>query len=191
MHPPIKVVCLGDSITYGFPYGPEVSWVTRLSEKVEGQFINKGINGNTTGDMLRRFERAVLAYQPTHLILMGGINDVVCGESLDRIKHNLKTMIDWALQENILVIIGLPTAVDMKSWENILKRLRTWLEEYAREKKLPVIHFEQAFYDKDGNIRTDLLLPDGGHPSSQGYQEMYDQIDLKIFTAGPAPPQEP
>ena len=51
----LKVVCLGDSITYGFPYGPEISWVTMLQENLVGQFINRGISGNTTSDMLATF----------------------------------------------------------------------------------------------------------------------------------------
>lgn len=181
----MKVVCLGDSITYGFPYGPETSWVARLSENVNVQFINKGINGNTTSDMLNRFERAVISNKPTHLVLMGGINDVVCGESLDRVKYNLKTMTERALQEDIKVIIGMPTAVDVKSWENVLKKLRIWIEEYARENDLPVIHFEQAFYDENGLVRSELLLADGGHPTERGYQEMYKQIDINIFKAQP------
>ncbi len=179
----IKVVCLGDSITYGFPYGPEASWVTMLNRNVEGEFINKGINGNTTSDMLNRFERAVIYYKPTHLILMGGINDVICGESLDRIKYNLKTMVEWAMKENIQIIMGMPTAIDMPSGENILRKLRTWIKQLADEKGLKVIHFERAFFDEKGSLRQELLLPDGGHPSERGYQEMYKQIDTNIFKA--------
>lgn len=179
----IKVVCLGDSITYGFPYGPEISWVTMLSETLEGEFINKGINGNTTSDMLKRFERAVIAYKPTHLVLMGGINDVVCGESLDRIKLNLQTMAQRAMQESIIVIMGMPTAVDEPGWENVIKKLRSWIEEFAAENQLQIIHFEKAFYDEHGTLRVDLLLADGGHPTARGYQEMFKQIDLNIFKA--------
>ena len=177
----IKAVCLGDSITWGFPYGPEVSWVTMLNKSLDGQFINKGINGNTTSDMLKRFERAVLTYQPTHLVLMGGINDVICGESLDRIKLNLQTMAQHAMQENIRVILGMPTAVDMPGIENILKKLRTWIKQFAEEKQLKVIHFEKAFYDKNGALRDDLLLPDGEHLTTQGYQKMFKQIELNIM----------
>ncbi|NLF45139.1 MAG: GDSL family lipase [Syntrophomonadaceae bacterium] len=177
----IKVVCLGDSITYGFPYGPEISWVTMLQENLPGQFINRGINGNTTSDMLARFERSVLKHEPTHLIIMGGINDVVWGESLARIKENIKTMVNWALSRNIKVILGMPTAVDEISWESTLNKLRQWLDEYARENNLPVIRFEQAFYTAAGELRTDLLMADGGHPTARGYEEMYKQIDLNIF----------
>ncbi|HPF44401.1 MAG TPA: SGNH/GDSL hydrolase family protein [Syntrophomonadaceae bacterium] len=177
------IVCLGDSITYGFPYGPATSWAARLSENIEARVINKGINGNTTSDMLARFERDVIKYKPTHLILMGGINDVVCAESLDRVKYNIKHMVEWALRESIRVIIGMPTAVDVKSWETTLKKLRAWIEELAREFNLPIIHFEHAFYDENGRVRSELLLADGGHPTDKGYQEMYRQIDLNLFKA--------
>ncbi len=177
----LKVVCLGDSITYGFPYGPEISWVTMLQENLVGQFINRGISGNTTSDMLARFERSVLKHEPTHLIIMGGINDVVWGESLARIRHNIKTMVELALSNNIKVILGMPTAVDDVGWESTLEKLRGWMDEYAQENNLGVIHFERAFYDAKGGLRTDLLMADGGHPTARGYEEMYKQIDLNIF----------
>lgn len=181
MQEPIKVVCMGDSITYGFPYGPGASWVTMLDQYLEGQFINKGISGDTTGDMLGRFERAVLIHKPTHLVLMGGINDVACGESLDRIQYNLKAMAERAMRENIKVILGMPTAVDFPGIENILKKLRAWIERFAAEHHMPVIRFDRAFYDENGNLLTDLLLPDGGHPTEKGYQAMFKEIDLNIF----------
>ncbi|MDD3365087.1 MAG: GDSL-type esterase/lipase family protein, partial [Syntrophomonas sp.] len=53
----IKVVCLGDSITWGFPHGTEYSWVRMLDDALSGEVINQGINGNTTSDMLDRFNR--------------------------------------------------------------------------------------------------------------------------------------
>lgn len=177
-----KIVCLGDSITYGFPWGPSVSWVTMLGRALEdAEVINRGINGNTTGDMLRRFDRSVLAHNPTHVIIMGGINDVVVGESFDRITCNIRNMVERALQEKIKVILGLPTAVDEPVWEKLLERLRVWMKDYAAEKNLTVIEFNKAFYDEKGRVRTDLLLADGGHPNTEGYKAMFAQIDLRIF----------
>ncbi len=177
----LKIVCLGDSITYGFPWGPQVSWVNMLDEAVAGEVINMGINGNTTSDMARRFDRAVLNHQPTHLILMGGINDVICGESFDRITFNIRTMLEKALQENIKVILGLPTAVDVPEWEKLIQRIRSWIKTLADEKGLDIIEFHRAFYNEKGKVRSELLLADGGHPTVQGYIEMFAQIDLSIF----------
>ncbi len=177
----LRIVCLGDSITYGFPWGPEVSWVNMLSKAIDGEIINKGINGNTTWDMMNRFERAVLKYNPTHVIIMGGINDVICGESFDRITYNLKAMVNQALDAGIKVILGLPTAIDNEYWEKLVARIRNWMKELAAEKGLPVIDFAAAFFDENGNIKRELLLADGGHPDIEGYKQMFKQIDLKIF----------
>jgi acyl-CoA thioesterase-1 len=177
----MKIVCLGDSITYGFPFGPRVSWVAMLDQALDAEIINQGINGNTTTDMLRRFERSVLKYNPTHLIIMGGINDVICGESFDRITWNLREMIEKAQEAGIEVILGLPTAVDEPYWEKLISRIRQWMLDYAAEQGLKVINFAAAFYDENGKVRSDLLLADGGHPDTTGYQAMFDQIDLNIF----------
>lgn len=178
----MKIVCLGDSITWGFPFGPQDSWVEMLRRKLQVEIINRGINGNTTSDMLRRFDRHVLQAQPTHLILMGGINDVVCQEPYDVIVNNLQIMVNKAVNAGITVVLGTPTAVDYPPWERSLTRLRQWIHEFAEQKSLKVIDFHQAFYDQKGDLLTDLLLPDGGHPTRSGYQAMFEQIDISIFT---------
>jgi len=177
----IKVVCLGDSITWGFPFGPEYSWVQMLNDTIAGKFINQGINGNTTSDMLRRFDRAVIPNNPTHVIIMGGINDVFCQESYDRITLNLKTMAEKARNANIKVIMGTPTAVDDPQIEILLGRIRSWIKDYGRENSIDIIDFAAAFFDRSGNVRSELLLADGGHPTRQGYEAIFAQIDLKVF----------
>ncbi len=183
----VRIVCIGDSTTYGFPYGPQDSWVKMLENEIWGQVLNKGINGNTTTNMLYRFDRAVLPYEPDYVIIMGGINDVVANESLDKIQFNIGQMVEKALQNNIIPVIGLPTPVDFKPWENILQKLRVWLANYASHHNLNIINFAQAFFRNDGTIRTDLLLDDGGHPAREGYKLMFRQIDLNIFNKGKQP----
>ncbi|MDR1160507.1 MAG: GDSL-type esterase/lipase family protein, partial [Syntrophomonadaceae bacterium] len=68
----MKIVCIGDSITWGFPFGPEYSWVYQLEKSLEAEVINEGINGNTTSQMWRRFEHDVIKQRPSHVIIMGG-----------------------------------------------------------------------------------------------------------------------
>lgn len=177
----MKIVCLGDSITWGFPFGPQDSWTHLLGQVLKVEIINRGINGNTTADMLARFDRHVLKERPTHLILMGGINDVVCQEPYDLITHHLQTMVEKARAAGIEVVMGTPTAVDDPSWERSLTRLREWVHAFAARQKISVIDFHRAFYDQEGNLRTEYLLPDGGHPTRSGYQAMFRQIDLSLF----------
>ena len=72
---PVKIVCLGDSLTYGFPYGPQASWVTYLSNAYGPGLCNAGVNGNTMEDMAARFDRDVLAKKPAMVVILGGTND--------------------------------------------------------------------------------------------------------------------
>lgn len=176
-----KIVCLGDSITYGFPFGPQYSWVEYLNQVLPGEVINEGINGNTTSDMLRRMERDVLRHHPTHVVIMGGINDVFVGESFDRITWNINKMVEMAQAQNIRTILGVPTAVDDPYIEKLLVRLRDWIKDLAQQKGLDIIDFASVFSDENGKIKLELLLDDGGHPDLAGYQAMCQVIDLKVF----------
>lgn len=177
----MRIVCLGDSTTYGFPYGPDASWTSMLANEIKGEVINKGINGNTTEDMLLRFKRDVLDLKPDYVIITGGINDVVQGESLAKITLNIENMAEKACQEGIRVIIGLPTPVDYSAWESVLKNLRIWLIEFTHKNNLSLIDFCKAFYTDEYKLKKELLLPDGGHPTRGGYVEMFKQIDISLF----------
>jgi lysophospholipase L1-like esterase len=152
-----------------------------LSDTIPGQFINQGINGNTTSDMLYRFDRAVIPNNPTHIIIMGGINDVFCQESYDRITLNLKTMAEKAQDAGIKVIMGTPTAVDDPQIERLLERIRSWIKDYGRINNIAIIDFAAAFFDNSGNVKSELLLADGGHPTRQGYEAIFAQIDYSVF----------
>lgn len=177
----MKIVCLGDSITYGWPWGPEVSWTTMLGNIIDGEVINRGIPGNTTSQMMERFDKAVLKTNPTHLIIMGGINDIVWQESFDRIVWNLRTMAEKAADHNIKVIFGMPTVVDDEYIEKLTQRIRNWIREYSNQQAIPVIDFDRAFYGQNGEILTELLNADGAHPTKEGYKAMFARIDTSIF----------
>lgn len=177
----IKVVCLGDSITYGWPWGPAVSWTKMLADQIVGEVINRGIPGNTTSQMLERFDKAVLKLNPSHVIIMGGLNDVVLQDSFDRITWNLRSMAEIARDNGIKAIFGLPTVIDEPGLERLIWKIRAWIIKYSEEHHIPVINFTQAFYDEENHIISELLAADGAHPTKAGYQAMYAQIDLKVF----------
>lgn len=177
----MRIVCLGDSITYGWPWGPEISWTTMLAEKINAEIINRGIPGNTTTQMLDRFEKSVLKFNPSHVIIMGGLNDIIMQDSFDRITWNLRLMAEMAQENGIKVIFGQPTVFDEPGLEKLVIRIRKWIDAYAEEQQIPVIHFEQAFYGENDNIRSELLAADGAHPTEDGYKAMFAQIDLSIF----------
>ncbi|MGE5371202.1 MAG: SGNH/GDSL hydrolase family protein [Solirubrobacterales bacterium] len=174
------VVCMGDSITHGFPYGEHVSWTRHLAERTGFQIINRGIDGNTTTDMCDRFQRHVLAQHPDYVIIMGGANDIVWRESHDRIVWNLREMIEAAQSQGIKVILGLPTPIDDLEMERRLDRVRGWIRDYAREHGLKIIDFYAALIDEQGLINEEMIL-DGAHPTETGYRRMFEAIPLDIF----------
>ncbi len=179
---PKKIVFLGDSITWGFPWGPEYSWVQSLKNVLpDAVLINKGVNGNTTYDMLMRFEQAVLSHGPSHVVISGCINDVLCGESFDRITWNFRKMAAIAAANGVKVIFGTPTAVDDAYLEVLLVRIREWMACYAHENDISLIPFHRAFFDEEGHIKADLLLADGGHPDKEGHRRMFELIDTSVF----------
>lgn len=176
--PITKIVCLGDSITWGFPFGPEYSWVKMVADRSGITMINQGINGDTTDQMWGRFDEDVVAYQPSHVIILGGANDIIIRESRDRIIYNLTGIYKQAIDNDIIPVLGLPTPLEMREPESRLSKIRDWIREYARNKNLMIIDFDQAFRDPvSGSLRLDLLL-DGGHPTLKGYEAMAQVVPL-------------
>lgn len=176
-----KIICIGDSITYGYPWGPNHSWVYLLQQK-GFNLTNKGVNGDTTLDMLRRFEQDVLNLSATHVHILGGANDAWTEFNLDESKHCIDKMVKTSLGQGIQPILGLPTPLctnpieggsffpfgteRLTSW---LQEFRKWLHEYTKLHSILLIDYfnplcvpgttkgdERYFYDEchlnnDGN----------------------------------------
>lgn len=167
-----KIVAIGDSITYGFPYSPTVSWVQLTSEALGIPIINKGINGNTTGEMAARFERDVLRLLPSHVIIMGGTNDACAGMEAEAVADNICCMIEAAQQREITPIIGLPIPCNYQQDEYMLGLYREDMREYALANRLFVIDFHAAFL-RPGSRQPELTYyADVLHPNERGYQVM-------------------
>lgn len=167
-----KIVAIGDSITYGFPYSPTVSWVQLTSEARGIPIINKGINGNTTADMAARFERDVLRLMPSHVIIMGGTNDACAGMEAEAVAENICYMVNAAQQRGITPIIGLPIPCIYQQDEYMLGLYREDMREYAQTNGLSMIDFHAAFL-RPGSRQPELTYyADGLHPNERGYQVM-------------------
>jgi len=111
---------------------------------------------------------------------MGGANDVVWRESVDRITWHLNEMYKLAAQKGIKVVFGLPTPIDYDESERRLQRVRDWMIKFAAANNLATIDFHRAFFDAEGILQEELLL-DGAHPTREGYRRMFEVIPLEIF----------
>ena len=81
----MSIVCLGDSLTYGYEVPTSQSWVSQLATLSHWDLINKGIPGETTLDMKRRLNSDVFHLNPSKIIFMGGTNDLFLGRSINEI----------------------------------------------------------------------------------------------------------
>jgi len=176
-----KVVCLGDSITYGYPYGPRASWVEICAEKMSLEMVNKGISGDTTGQMRKRFARDVTALDPAYVIILGGANDALGGVTLAEVRENIGAMVDDAFAAGVCPVLGLPTPVDsvilgsfpledVAEFTGDMDSFRNWMKEFADEWLLPALDFYTPLLDPETGRANPAYFVDDGHPNTDGYR---------------------
>lgn len=131
-----RLVCLGDSVTLGvrggFPGVREQDTFCYILGQKFKSYANKGIGGDKTAGMVRRFRDDVLKEKPTHLLLMVGINDVYDGVSsvpVEVFEKNVRGMVRRAQEHDILVTIMTPSIVQDMEW---LRRFPPYLEAIRR-----------------------------------------------------------
>jgi lysophospholipase L1-like esterase len=170
---PGKIVCLGDSLTYGYPYGPHASWVTYLSKACGLNLSNAGVNGNTMEDMAARFERDVLAKKPETVVILGGTNDAYQEEvSCSMSMFFLEQMVASALANKILPVVGIPIPIDDPRTNPKLERLSREYHLISSRLGTPMLDFRTPFIDLDTKRMRDDLYLDGVHPNLDGYRVM-------------------
>lgn len=188
-----RVVFLGDSITD--------QW--RLNEYFpERDFINRGVGGQITGQMLGRMASDVIRLQPAAVVVLGGTNDIARGIPLSTIEDNLAMIADLADYYKIKVILAsvLPVSDYHKDTDPNYERTRTrpaaailalneWIKSFCGRRKLIYLDYYSQLADASGFIKADLA-DDGLHPSPAGYRVMAPLALAAIeHLAGPSAPQ--
>lgn len=133
--------------------------------------VNKGVCGETTGDMRRRFAVDVAALRPDYVIVSGGSNDAFMSVAAAEVAGNIAAMAAAARKEGIKPLIGLPPPVNYPE-ETLLAEYRRLLRNFAAESALPVLDFHAALVDTaSGGLRSGMHT-DGVHPNEDGYALM-------------------
>ena len=184
-------VFLGDSITEGYGVSKGECWV----DAMPGIVINRGISGDTTSGMLRRFQAHVLAERPDRVVIMGGINDLSEGGSLDTVQNHLYEMYECAQAHDITVVPAICVYPDYNEllnndWAKFLpgihqlpkklEKLAEWIRKYALEHHCTCLDFTQEFekYTIDGYCR---YFSDGVHPNERGHAIMAEIAKNVLF----------
>lgn len=103
----IKVVCLGDSLTFGYGVSRVERWTEILKGRVNLKIINKGVNGDTTAGMLSRSFKDVIRNDPGYVIIMAGTNNLLMGRSLVNVEENVESLCREMKSNDIIPIIGI------------------------------------------------------------------------------------
>ena len=177
-----KTVFLGDSITEGYGVKRDECWVSQQN----GYICNRGISGDTTAGMCRRFQAHVLREAPERAVIMGGLNDLLLGYSVQSVCENLKKMYDAVLDAGIMLIPAICVRPDFdellgEGWISSRKQLallpeniayqEDWIREYVKIHDLNCIDFARYFpeYTPDGYQRYFI---DGVHLNARGHAIM-------------------
>lgn len=177
-----RVVFIGDSITDGWD-----------DPKYGGFFpgrpyVNRGISGQTTPQMLLRFRPDVIALKPHAVVILAGTNDIGGNTgpmTLEAIEDNLTSMVELARVHRIRVVMasllpvsdyamtadGQPRNQTMRRPPEKIKALNDWMKNYAAANKLIYLDYYSAMVDEKGFLK-DELSNDGLHPNDKGYRVM-------------------
>lgn len=185
-----RVVFLGDSITD--------SW--KLAEYFPNQpYVNRGISGQTTPQMLIRMRPDVIALKPKVLVLLAGTNDIAgnYGEmSNEFIQGNIESIVELAHKNGINVVLAsvLPISDYNKNNAGVqiirskirpperILALNNWIKNYCAQKNLVYLDYFSATVDDKGFLKPEIAN-DGLHPNAKGYEIMKPLAENAIKTA--------
>jgi lysophospholipase L1-like esterase len=183
-----RVVFVGDSIT---DYWKLADYFPARPYAI----VNRGIDGQTTPQMLVRFRQDVIALQPAVLVVLAGTNDVagVTGPARNEdIEANYASMAELARVHHIRVVFASLLPVNnytddakesfaLRPRERILA-LNSWLKDYCAKHALVYLDYFSAMVDGKGMLRRDLS-DEGLHPNAAGYKVMTPLAEKAIAQA--------
>jgi len=193
VNPPAKteqrVVFMGDSITDGWD-------APNMGGFFPGKpYVNRGISGQTTPQMLIRFRPDVIDLKPKVVVILAGTNDLAGNTgptTMEAIEGNLISMAELARANGIRVVFAslLPVSdYEMRDAKPIVQTVRrppdkiialnNWMKEYAARNNLIYLDYFSAMVDGKGFLK-DELSDDGLHPNAAGYAVMNPLAEAAI-----------
>jgi lysophospholipase L1-like esterase len=187
-----RVVFMGDSITD--------SWDDpKFGGFFPGKpYIDRGISGQTTPQMLVRFRADVIDLRPKVVVILAGTNDIAGNTgpmTLEQIEGNLTSMAELAKTNSIKTILasllpisdyeqrdGKPINQSTRRPPEKIRALNEWMKAYAARNKLIYLDYYSAMIDDKGFLKEELS-EDGLHPNAKGYAIMAPLAEAAIAKA--------
>jgi lysophospholipase L1-like esterase len=179
-----RIVFMGNSITEG--------WSRTDSVFFSGKpYVNRGISGQTTPQMLIRFRPDAINLKPAVIVILAGINDIAGNtgpSTLEMIEDNLASMVDLAKVNGIPVVLSsvlpafdFPWRPGMQPAEKVVK-LNVWIKNYAKSRDCIYLDYFTPMADERNGLREELTF-DGVHPNLAGYKVMEPLVESAIKKA--------
>jgi len=196
----MRIVALGDSLTVGYmspvtglewpPYQPYTRFleemirdaIAKMRKDAKVEIINKGLNGDLTESMLSRFDRDVLQLRPSHVIILGGTNDLGWGIPVAEIYRNLEKMYDKTIQHSIrLIACAVPSILGYDSLIPHRARLNRMIRSYCKGKGAKYVDLFSATADPATQRLSPNCSNDGLHLNAEGYRKVAETIFKEAF----------
>jgi lysophospholipase L1-like esterase len=184
-----RVIFIGDSITDSWDAPQNGGFFPGKP------YVNRGISGQTTPQMLIRFRPDVIALKPKVVVILAGTNDLAGNTgptTLQAIEDNLISMAELANANGIRVVLssvlpvsdyeirdGKPLIQTVRRPPAQILELNNWMKEYARAHRLVYLDYFSAMVDDKGFLK-DELSNDGLHPNLAGYAVMNPLAEAAI-----------
>lgn len=169
----LRILCLGDSLTYGYDVPRGDGWVERLQKSYpQLTFVNEGVNGDTLQGMTYRWERLAKSAPWQGVILMGGTNDILMGRTALACVEKLKALGEQIHHTGSSLIVGVPMEMDFdyNGLNEVIEAYRRHILVWAQEAALPVIDFYEALHKPQE--RGEIVFDGDVHPNVLGYAYM-------------------
>lgn len=172
---------MGNSITEG--------WLNKRPDFFNSKnYINRGISGQTTPQMLLRFRQDVIALKPAVVVILAGINDIAENTgpySVEATSGNIFSMCELAKQNGIKVIVCSVLPALEFQWRKGMEpapkvvELNKIIKSYAEKNKLFYVDYYSAMVNDKMGLK-DELCTDGVHPNEAGYAVMEPILEKQL-----------
>jgi len=180
-----RILMMGDSITDG--------WGKKYGKFFTGKpYINRGISGQTTPQMLIRFRPDVIAMKPKVVVILAGTNDIAGNTgpaTLEMIEDNFASMAELAKANGIKVIFSavMPVCDYIRPQTERrplakIQALNAWLKDYSAKNGHGYIDYYTPMLDDKGFFKQELTY-DGLHPNDAGYEVMLPLVEKAVAAA--------
>jgi lysophospholipase L1-like esterase len=181
-----RVVFFGDSITDA--WGRSETTGVFFPGK---PYVNRGISGQTTPQMLVRFQQDVVHLHPAAVVILAGTNDIAgnTGPSTQQmIEDNYTSMAEIAKQNRIKVVLASITPAFAYPWKpgiqpvERIRELNKWLQDFCSANGYVYLDYYNSMADANGAMLPGLSS-DGVHPTAKGYAVMAPLAEHAIAQA--------